>query len=95
MEKLIKLNILTKRDELFVKTYYERTKDLNDDEYYTSQISYMEDVWRCANTEKRIAYEEGKKNTLIETAKKFKDLKVSIKQIAAATGLSIEEINNL
>ena len=58
LEKLLKLD-LSERDVLFVKTYYEKTKELNDDEYYTSQISYMEDVWRCANTEKRIAYEEG------------------------------------
>lgn len=58
LESLLKLD-LSERDELFVRTYYERTKDLNDDEYYRSQISYEEDMWRCANTEKKIAYEEG------------------------------------
>lgn len=102
LEKLLKLD-LSERDVLFVKTYYEKTKELNDDEYYTSQISYMEDVWRCANTEKRIAYEEGieqgieqgKKDAILETAKKFKSLNITAEQISSATGLSIEEINNL
>jgi len=58
LEKLLKLDI-SERDEKFVYTYYEKTKDLNDDEYYTSQISREEDLWRCANTEKKIAREEG------------------------------------
>lgn len=90
---------LSKKDVLFVKTYYEKIKDLNDDEYYTSQISYEEDMWRCQNTEKRIAYEEGIEQGIeqgvLQTAKKFKDLKIPIEQISHATGLTIEEINNL
>ena len=58
IEELLSMD-LEEEDELFVKTYYERTKNLNDDDYYRSQISREEDLWRSMNTEKRIAYEDG------------------------------------
>lgn len=94
---------LSERDELFVKTYYERTKDLNDDEYYTSQISYEEDKWRWGNTMKKVGYDDGLEKGIeqgieqnnLTVAKNMKNLNIPIEQISSVTGLSIENIKKI
>ena len=95
LNKLLKEFKLSEKDDLFVKKFKERIEELNDDDYFVSSISREEDLERIANTKQTLAYEEGSKKTLLETAKNFIKLNVPLEKISEATGLSIEELKEL
>lgn len=90
---------LSEKDELFVSMFKKKIEELNDDDYLVSNITRDEDLMRRFNTEKHLSFDEGvevgSRETLLETAKNFKNLDVSLEKIAEATGLSIEEISKL
>lgn len=101
--KTKELEQLSKGDD-FVGKFEEKLTKLNEDETFQSAMTYEEDQKLILNTEKRMAYEDGvsigisqgEKNSQIQIAKNFLQLKtVSIEDISRATGLTIEEINNL
>ena len=98
IDELLKL-LKKERDVLFFKDFKEKLSELNKDDYFVSRISREEDLMRRANTEKKIAYNEGIEQGIeynkIETAKNLKELNMDTEQISKVTGLSIEEIEKI
>ena len=94
IDELLKL-LKKERDVLFLKEFKEKLEELNKDDYFVSRISREEDLMRRANTEKKIAYNEGIEYNKIETAKNLKELNMDTEQISKVTGLSIEEIEKI
>ena len=92
------LKKLSKGDD-FVEEFEEKITKLNEAETFQSAMTYEEDQKLILNTEKKISFEEGKEkgisNRNIEIAKNLLSLNINIGDISKATGLSIEEINNL
>jgi len=94
----IELEKLSKGDEL-VGEFKKEIEELNENETYTSWLTPEEDAEFILNTEKSISFKEGiaagEKNKQIEVAKNLLKLNISKEDIINATGLSIEELNNL
>ena len=86
------------RDDEIIGLYNE--KEMQD---YVNQINLEDSHEEGYKTGKEAGLEEGKKeglkegkeNALIETAKRFLNLGISVKDIAQGTGLTEKEINNL
>ena len=111
LNKLLKDYNLSERDELFVRMFKKKIEDLNDDDYLVSSITRDEDLMRRINSEKSMSFDEGLEigieqgieqgiekgieQGVVETAKNLKKLDVSLDKISEATGLSIDELNNL
>ena len=103
LNKLLKDYNLSEKDELFVRMFKKKIEELNDDDYLVSNISRDEDLIRRLNSEKTMSFDEGlelgieqgSRETLLETAKNFKKLGVSLDKISEATGLSLEELKKI
>ena len=99
LNKLLKNYKLSKEDELFVKEFLEKLKELNKEDYFVSSISREKDLEMIANTERDIGFEQGieqgTKFTLLETAKNFIKLNIPLNKISEATGLSISELKKI
>lgn len=82
------------RDDEIIGLYNE--KEMQD---YVNQInledSHEEGYKIGKEAGKKEGLKEGKENALIETAKRFLNLGISVKDIAQGTGLTEKEINNL
>ena len=82
------------RDDEIIGLYNE--KEMQD---YVNQInledSHEEGYKIGKEAGKKEGLKEGKENALIETAKRFLNLGISVKDIAKGTGLTEKEINNL
>ena len=111
LNKLLKDYNLSERDELFVRMFKKKIEDLNDDDYLVSSITRDEDLMRRINSEKFMSFDEGLEigieqgieqgiekgieHGVVETAKNLKKLGASLDKISEATGLSIDELNNI
>ena len=99
LNKLLKNYKLLKEDELFVKEFLEKLKELNKEDYFVSSISREKDLEMIANTERDIGFEQGieqgTKFTLLETAKNLIKIDLPLKKISEATGLSISELKKI
>ena len=95
LNKLLKNYKLLKEDELFVKEFLEKLKELNKEDYFVSSISKEKDLEMIANTERDIGFEQGIEQGIFETAKNFIKLNVPLSKISKATGLSVSELKKL
>ena len=98
---------LLKGDDPIMNELVEEIKNLNNDKEFVLRIDARERALREQNAmleaaeekgvEKGIekGIEQGEKNKVIEIAKNLKNMKLDIKQIIEATGLSKEEIESL
>ena len=95
LDKLLKNYKLAKEDELFVKEFLEKLKELNKEDYFVSSISKEKDLEMIANTERDIGFEQGIEQGIFQTAKNFIKLNVPLKKISKATGLRISELKKI
>lgn len=93
-EELEELGKLTKGDGL-VEEYTNKVNKLNENETFRSFMTKEEDDKFILNTEKKLAFEEGAQEEKIEIAKNLIQLKTTDEIILQATGLSVEELNQL
>ena len=95
LNKLLKNYKLSKEDELFVKEFLEKLKELNKEDYFVSSISKEKDLEMIANTERDIGFEQGIEQGIFETAKNLIKIDLPLKKISEATGLSISELKKI
>ncbi len=98
LKKLVK-----SKGDWFMKKYQDEVVKINDEEYFQSYMTREEDQLVCFNTEKAIAYEEGKskgeskgqEKSKIQIVKNMLKEKLNINLISKVTGLSNQEIDNI
>ena len=88
------LKDLSKGDD-FVSEFEDKITKLNEQETFQSLMTYEEDQKKILNTEKKISFEEGKKESQIEIAKAMLKAGETIEKIHQYTELPVEEVNNL
>ena len=95
LNKLLKNYKLLKEDELFVKEFLEKLRELNKEDYFVSSISREKDLEMIANTERDIGFEQGIEQGIFETAKNLIKIDLPLNKISEATGLSISELKKI
>ena len=88
------LKDLSKGDD-FVSEFEDKITKLNEQETFQSLMTYEEDQKKILNTEKKISFEEGRKESQIEIAKAMLKAGETIEKIHQYTELPVEEVNNL
>lgn len=79
----------------FMEEYKNRVEELNEDETFTSAISYEDDQKYIMNTEKWISFEEGKEQGINLTIQNMYKQKLSLEQISSIVNLPIEQIKKI
>ena len=83
----------------FMKEYKERLEKLNEDETFTSAISYEEDQRYILNTEKWISFEEGMEKGIqektIEFIRNMHRQNIPLEQIASIAKLPLNEVKTI
>ena len=78
-----------------MEKFKKEVKKLNQDEDFVQFLTKEDEERLLINTLKNNSYEEGVNEGIITTAKNMLNLGIEIDKISKATGLSIEEIENL
>jgi len=78
-----------------MKEYKEKIETLNEDETFTSAISYEDDQKYILNTEKWISFEEGKEEGIKLIIQNIYKQNVSLEQISSIVNIPIEKIKEI
>jgi len=79
----------------FMEEYKNRVEELNEDETFTSAISYEDDQKYILNTEKWISFEEGISQGISSTIKNMYKQNISIEQISNIVNMPVDKIKDI
>ncbi len=92
---LEELEKIAKKDKM-VEKYMEEIEKLNESPEFHIYMTEEEDRRKCFNTEVSLAKKEGSRQTALDVATNLLKMGINtVEQIASATCLPIEEIENL
>lgn len=86
------LRALTKGENGFMENYEKSLNELNDDEYFQTDITREEDMIMCFNTEKELAYQKGVEERNQEIVSNMLKENMNLELIHNITKLSMDEI---